>query len=366
LEPSRFSGKFFSSHRKGSKEQSNIFTIRHRRRERLKRWKSLEKLAACIHNIGTPKLTPGERLQPWRDIMRIIISGSTGLIGSELVSLLQKEGTQITRLTRSRRGSSIPEIVWNPESGALDASGLEGQDAVVHLAGENIAEGRWTPAKKARIRDSRVRGTGLLAEALARTVRPPKVLVSASAIGYYGDRGEEMLNEESAPGTGFLPEVCQKWEAATKPASDHGIRVVMLRIGVVLSTKGGALAKMLLPFKMGVGGVVGSGLQYMSWIATDDLARIFPHVIATENLRGPVNAVSPSPVTNREFTQALGKALSRPTLFPLPSFAARLAFGEMADALLLTGARVHPAKLTASGYEFLYPTVDKALRHILG
>jgi len=210
-----------------------------------------------------------------------------------------------------------------------------------------------------------VAGTRLLAETLARIARPPKVFVSASAIGFYGNRGEETLNEESRPGSGFLPEVCLEWEAATAPAAEKGIRVVRLRIGVVLSTRGGALAKMLLPFKLGVGGVIGSGRQYMSWIAIDDLVRVILHAITADSLRGPVNAVSPSPVTNREFTKELGKALSRPTIFPLPAFAARLAFGEMAEELLLAGARIQPARLVASGYRFLYPTLDAALRHLL-
>ncbi len=243
-------------------------------------------------------------------------------------------------------------------------SALEGVDAVVHLAGENIAE-RWTAAKKARIRDSRVKGTQLLCETLTRLSSPPKVLVSASAIGYYGDRGEETLTDDSPPGRGFLPEVCRAWEAATEPARQQGLRVVQLRLGVVLSVAGGALAKMLPPFRLGLGGVLGSGRQYMSWIALDDVVGTLQHAVVTDALQGPTNAVAPRAVTNQEFTKTLGKVLGRPTAMPLPAFAARLMFGEMADELLLASARVQPTKLLASGYQFRYPELAEALRHLL-
>jgi hypothetical protein len=236
----------------------------------------------------------------------------------------------------------------------------------VHLAGENIAAGRWTVEKKARIRDSRVKGTKTLCEALAQLSQPPKVLVSASAIGYYGDRGAELLWENSALGTGFLAEVCQAWEEATRPAMEKGIRVVLLRIGVVLSPAGGALAKMLLPFKLGLGGIIGSGKQYMSWIALDDVVGTIDHVLITDTLQGPVNAVAPHPVTNSEFTKTLRRVLRRPTLFPMPAFAARLAFGEMADELLLASTRVEPKRLIATEYRFRYPELEDALRHLLG
>jgi hypothetical protein len=247
----------------------------------------------------------------------------------------------------------------------IDRAGLEGIDAVVHLAGENIAAGRWTAARKARIRDSRVKGTQLISETLAAMHRHPRVLVSASAIGYYGDRGSELLREESAPGTGFLPEVCGQWESATDPASRSGIRVVHIRLGFVLSSRGGALGKMLLPFKMGIGGKIGSGEQYMSWITLSDLCAAILHCIEAGTLHGPVNAVSPSPVTNLEFTKTLGRILSRPTIFPLPAFLARLALGEMADELLLASTRVDPVKLRNTGFAFQHPDLHSALSAVL-
>jgi uncharacterized protein (TIGR01777 family) len=285
------------------------------------------------------------------------------MIGTELVSYLTGTGHSIRRLVRSSAASG--EISWNPESGTLDRKALEGVDAVVHLAGENIAEGKWTPEKKRLIRESRVKGTSLLAEALGSLNSPPKVLVSASAIGYYGDRGEEILREDSGPGTGFLPEVCQEWEAAAKPAAEKGIRVVHPRIGIVLSPKGGALAKMLPPFRLGVGGKLGSGNQFMSWITLDELIRIIDFALTTDSLQGPVNAVSPNPVTNAEFTKAVGKALRRPTVFPMPSPVVRTIFGEMGDALLLASTRVHPAQLISASYPFRYPELEGALYHLL-
>jgi len=235
----------------------------------------------------------------------------------------------------------------------------------VHLAGEPIAEGRWTQEKKRRILESRVKGTRLIAETLAKLNEKPRVLVSASAIGFYGDRGDEVLLEESASGEDFLSEVCREWEKATLAASQAGIRVVHLRIGIVLSAEGGALAKMLTPFKLGVGGRVGGGRQYMSWITLDDLVGVIRRALADESLRGPVNAVAPQAVTNEEFTKALGRVLGRPTFLPVPAFAARLAFGEMADALLLSSARVEPARLKEAGYEFSQTEVEGALRHVL-
>ena len=296
--------------------------------------------------------------------MKVLVTGSSGLVGSVVVGALDKSGQQVLRLVRAKP-STANEIHWSPAEGRLDPAALEGLDGVVHLAGENIT-GRWTAAKKARIRDSRVNGTQLLAGAVARLARPPKVLVCASAIGYYGDRSDEVLREDSPPGKGFLADVCQEWEAAARPAAEKGIRVVHLRIGVVLSPAGGALAKMLTPFKLGLGGKIGSGNQYMSWIAIDDLVGVIQHALATDALRAPVNAVAPRPVTNREFTKTLGRVLGRPTIFPMPAFAARLAFGEMADELLLASARVEPVRLAASGYRFQMPELDAALRHLLG
>jgi hypothetical protein len=294
------------------------------------------------------------------------VSGSTGLVGTALIPALTGSGHEVVRLVRSKSRSPSKELIgWDPEANYIDAGGLEGLDAIVHLAGEPIASGRWNALKKARIRDSRVRGTQLLCEALAHSARPPSVLLCASAIGFYGDRSEEVLTEASAGGQGFLAEVCREWESATEPARKKGIRVVNLRFGVILSTQGGALAKMLTPFKMGVGGVVGSGRQYMSCITIDDVARAIQHSLASASLAGPINVVCPTPVTNHEFTKTLGKVLGRPTVFPMPAFAARLAFGEMADELLLSSTRVEPKKLLESGFQFQYPGLETALRHVL-
>ena len=263
-------------------------------------------------------------------------------------------------------GLALTDVPWDPAAGQIDAAALEGVDAAVHLAGENIASGRWTSSKKRRILESRVQGTRTLCDGLARLTCPPKALICASAIGYYGSRGDEVLTEESGPGTGFLADVCRAWEAAAEPAEKRGIRVVRLRIGVILSPAGGALAKMLLPFKLGAGGKIGDGKQYMSWIALDDLVVAIHHALVTESLSGPVNGVSPYPVANADFTRTLGRVLARPTLFPMPAFAARLAFGEMAKETLLASTRVDPARLRASGYKFRHPELEGALRHLLG
>ena len=299
--------------------------------------------------------------------MRVAVSGSTGLVGSEVVASLSAAGHEVVRLVRRAPAPGERAVRWDPEKGEVDAAGLEGLDAVVHLAGENIASGRWNAARKAAIRDSRVNGTRLLCEALAGLVRPPKTLVCASAIGIYGDRGEDAITEESPPAAGFLPEVCREWEAAAAPAAEKGIRVVHLRIGMVLSPNGGALSRMLPLFRAGFGGVIGSGRQYVSWIALDDLPLVILHALQRGDLSGPVNAVAPRPVTNREFTEALGKALSRPTPLPVPAFALRFAVGgEMADALLLASARVIPGRLEETGYRFRFPELPAALRHLLG
>lgn len=291
--------------------------------------------------------------------VRILVSGSSGLIGSALVPALSAEGHAVSRLVRGRPGPG--DVLWGPARGAVDAARLEGFDAAVHLAGESVA-GRWTRTKKAAVRDSRVRGTRLLAEAFSRLSRPPQVLICASAVGFYGDRGDEVLTEQSAPGSDFLAGVCREWEAAAAPAAERGMRVAHLRFGVVLSPRGGALARMLPPFRLGLGGVIGSGRQYMSWISLDDAVGAVRHVLLNGSLAGPVNVTAPQPVTNRQFTRALGRALGRPTIFPMPAFAARLAFGEMADALLLSGARAEPARLLSSGYAFRTPDLEGALR----
>jgi len=299
--------------------------------------------------------------------MRVAVSGSTGLVGSEVVTVLSSAGHEVVRLVRRVPAPGEKAVRWNPKEGVVDGMEIEGLDAVIHLAGENIASGRWNAARKAAIRGSRVTGTRLLCETLAGLARPPKTLVCASAIGIYGDREEERLTEGSPPGTGFLAEVCREWEAASAPAARKGIRVVALRIGMVLSPKGGALARMLPLFRAGLGGVIGGGRQYVSWVALDDLPFILLHALQCGDLSGPVNAVAPRPVTNREFTEALGKALSRPTPLPVPAFALRLAVGrEMADALLLASARVVPKRLLDTGYAFRSPELEPALRHLLG
>lgn len=296
--------------------------------------------------------------------MKILVSGSHGLVGSALVQSLKSDGHEVFSLVR-RPPRSDAEVEWYPDRGSLALSRLEGTDAVVHLAGESIASGRWTANKKQRIRDSRVQATTVLSEALANLKEPPGILISASAIGYYGDRGNLILTEATAPGNDFLAGVCVAWERATEAAAEKGIRVVNARFGIILSAEGGALAKMLPPFRMGVGGRVGSGAQWMSWIALADAIGGIRFALINESLTGPVNLVAPHPVSNAEFTKTLGKVLSRPTLFPVPEFAARLAFGEMAGALLLAGQRVAPARLQEAGYEFEYPELEPALRHLL-
>jgi uncharacterized protein (TIGR01777 family) len=296
----------------------------------------------------------------------VAVTGSSGFLGSALVSSLAAGGHRVIPLVRREVRPGEDALRWDPVSGAIASPGPAIADAVVHLAGESIAGGRWTAAKKQRIRESRVDATRRLTDTLTRLAKPPTVLVCASAIGYYGNRGDEVLSEESRPGTGFLADVGREWEAASAAAILQGIRVVTLRIGIVLSPAGGALAKMLTPFRLGLGGVIGGGAQWMSWIALDDVIGALRHALGTDAMRGPVNAVAPAPVTNAEFTRTLGRVLRRPTLVPMPAFAARLALGEMADELLLSSQRVMPARLLASGFAFRYPTLESALRHELG
>jgi uncharacterized protein (TIGR01777 family) len=293
--------------------------------------------------------------------VNVLISGATGLLGGALIPELEVGGHRVTRLTRSPR--SADDLGWDPEAGTIDD--LEGTDAVVHLAGESIAEGRWTPEKKRRILESRRKGTRLLSEAIAALATPPSVMVSASAVGYYGDRGNELLTEESGPGSGFLAEVCRDWEAAAEPAREAGIRVVHPRIGIVLSTKGGALGATLPIFKLGAGGKVGSGRQYWSWVSLDDVVGAFVHALTNEKVGGPVNVGSPNPLTNAEYTKVLGRVLNRPTIFPVPAPAARIALGGMADELLLASQRMQPARLQETGYAFRRPDLEGALRHLL-
>lgn len=316
--------------------------------------------------IATLSSASGVRRELAAPTQSIVVSGASGLVGTALMQALGRRGASARRL--ARRASSAGDgdaIVWDPDAGSFNPSAFDGVDAVVHLAGENIAKGRWNDAKKQRIRDSRVIGTRRLCESLAAMSHRPSVLVCASAIGFYGDRGEQLLTEADAPGNGFLPEVCTQWERATQPARDAGIRVVNLRIGVVLSRDGGALKEMLLPFQLGVGGRVGNGSQFWSWISLPDLVQSILFAIDNDSLSGPVNAVAPQAVTNAEFTRALGRVLRRPTLFPMPAFAARLALGEMANDLLLASIRVAPEQLQQHGFEFEHPDLETALRAVL-
>lgn len=294
--------------------------------------------------------------------MKIYISGASGLIGTTLMADLGAAGHMVYRLVRKPEAAVGGNLLWDPARREVDASALADADAVINLAGESIAGGRWTEKKKRAILQSRIDCTSTIAAALAKPNGRPKILINASAIGYYGNRGDELLDESSSSGSGdFLSDVCRQWEAAAKPAEAAGARVVYTRFGVVLSAEGGALAKMLLPFRMGVGGKVGSGRQYMSWVALDDVVDAVIECLANDSLRGPVNVVSPNPVTNYEFTKTLGRVLRRPTIFPLPAFAARLALGQMADELLLASQRVRPAKLMEAGYTFRYPALEAAL-----
>ena len=293
---------------------------------------------------------------------RILVSGVSGSIGAALLPSLKARGYNISRLVRGPV-SGEGQISWNPEA-PLSPESVSGYEAVIHLAGESIG-GRWTDAKKKRIRESRVQGTRHLAEALSKTKDRPRVLITASAIGYYGNREDEVLREESPPGQGFLPEVCREWEAASQPAAQAWIRTVHMRTGLVLSPQGGALQKMLPPFRLGLAGNMGSGRQWWSWIDVQDWVGAVHHILKTDLLQGPVNIVSPQPVTNAEFTKTLASVLSRPAFFPMPAVAARLVFGQMADELLLASQRVEPKKLVASGYPFQYSDLRKSLAAIL-
>ncbi len=293
--------------------------------------------------------------------MRVAITGAGGLVGRELAAFLTSGGHEVIRLVRAKADIAPDQAHWSPSTGEIAAQALEGLDAVVHLAGENIASGRWNPERKRKIHASRVDGTSLLARTLAGLKVKPKTLISASAIGYYGNRGNTVTDEDSEHGAGFLSDVCRAWEAAAEPAAAAGIRVVNLRIGVVLSARGGALAKMRTPFKFGVGGVVGNGEQFMSWIMLDDLVGAIHFALQNTALEGAVNATAPAPVNNREFTKTLGAVLGRPTLLPLPTAAVRVLFGEMGEELLLSGAQVLPHKLTEAGFSFEHPDLKNAL-----
>jgi uncharacterized protein (TIGR01777 family) len=297
-------------------------------------------------------------------VRTIAITGASGFVGSALSGLLKKAGGRVRPLVRPGK-HGLDGIQWDPERGTIDAKALEGVDAIVHLAGEGVADGRWTAAKRARIRDSRVRGTELLARAITGLTLKPKVWLSSSAVGYYGDRGDEELDERSSAGADFLAEVCKEWEAAAEPARAAGVRVVHPRFGIVLAPHGGALQMMLLPFKLGVGGRLGDGRQYMSWIALEDAVRALVHALDHQEVDGPVNITAPTPVTNGAFTKALGAALHRPTFMPVPAPLARLAIGGLADVALLGGARVLPRALLESGFLFEYPDLGAYLERAL-
>jgi len=296
--------------------------------------------------------------------VRIAVTGASGLIGQSLVPHLRAAGHEVIRLVR-RPAAAADERAWDPGR-ELEPAVLAGVEAVVNLSGANLADGRWTHRRKRQLRDSRIGPTRVLAGAIARMRPPPRVLVSSSAVGYYGDRGALPLTEATPAGDGFLARLCAEWEQATGAAEAAGIRVVHTRTGIVLSTNGGALSKMLTPFKAGVGGVLGPGTQYMSWIAMDDLLAAVSWVLTDESLRGAVNTVAPSPVTNRQFTDALGRVLRRPAVVPVPAFALRLRFGEMADEALLASTRVVPERLAQAGFRFRLPELEPALRHALG
>ncbi len=298
-------------------------------------------------------------------VQTVAISGATGLVGTALADRLRGSDKSVLAISRSDGGAYDDTIRWDPESGLTNPGRLESVDAIVHLAGESIAAGRWNDSLKKRIRNSRVNGTRSLVQSIASVEKRPRVLVCASAIGFYGDRGSMELPETAEPGEGFLADVCKEWEAEANAAAELGLRVVNIRIGMVLSPKGGALAKMLLPFKLGAGGVVGPGTQYWSWIGLHDLTRIIAFCIDNEAMSGPVNAVSPEPPTNREFTKDLGKVLNRPTIIPMPAFAAKLALGEMAEALLLASTRVIPKRLKDAGFQHDFPDLTSCLQHEL-
>jgi len=296
------------------------------------------------------------------DVMKVLITGATGLLGQALQRSFAEKGYEMLLASR-KEPIDDQHIQWSVEDGFSEPEKLEGIDAVVHLAGESVSGLRWTDEKKKAIRDSRVLGTRSVVDAISKMNKKPQVLVAASAIGFYGERGDEDLTESSAGGDNFLAEVGKAWESESRRAEDAGIRTVLLRTGIVLSKDGGALATMLTPFKLGVGGVVGSGKQWMSWISLDDEIEVINFAIENENLRGAINAVSPHPVTNEEFTKTLGEVLYRPTFLPLPEFAVSMIFGEMGDALLLASTKVLPKRLEEAGFEFKYPNLKSAIEH---
>jgi uncharacterized protein len=327
--------------------------------------KKLERVFGFRHSRTQNDL---KRYHPYADKppLKIVITGASGMIGSALGTYLACGGHQVRTMVRRPPQLESSEIFWDPYHGEVDKTALESTDVLIHLAGENIGAGKWTGKRKDEILKSRVEGTRFLAETLASLKHPPRVMLSSSAIGFYGNRGDEELTETSVAGTGFLPEVCRAWEEATEPARKAGIRVVNVRTGIVLTSLGGALAKMLTPFQMGAGGIIGTGKQWMSWVSLEDLIGIYHYLIYADSLSGPVNATVPEAVTNSVFTKVLGTVLKTPTLFPLPGFMVKAIFGEMGEALLLEGQQVKPAKLMGAGFQFLYPGLESALRWELG
>ena len=302
--------------------------------------------------------------------MRILISGSTGFLGTALIDVLEREGHAIVRLVRPDTGppvvssARVQSVLWDPVGSQFDAAAAEGADAVVHLAGASIADGRWNAGRKNLLRTSRIEATRHLIGALSKLKQPPRVIVAPSAIGYYGDRGDETLTEVSVPGNDFLSGLCRAWEAESARGTEFGARVVMLRFGIILAAHGGALPRMALPFKLGAGGRLGSGRQWMSWLTLPEAIGMIRFALENSGLDGPTNAVTPNAVQNADFTRILAKTLHRPALFPAPAFALRLALGEMADALLLVSQRVKPSKLELTGYRFSQPELATALAEI--
>tara|TARA_R110000850_G_scaffold18381_9_gene56071 strand:+ start:1602 stop:2501 length:900 start_codon:yes stop_codon:yes gene_type:complete len=299
--------------------------------------------------------------------MKLLISGSSGLVGSHLCQKLDADPAyEAVRLVRKQSAEKQgTTVMWQPGSDCMDLSLFAGIDAVIHLGGVNIADKRWSPEIKQKIYNSRVQSTSLLANSMAQLEQPPATFICASAIGYYGDRGDERLDENSPRGTGFLPDVCEGWESATQPARDAGVRVVNTRFGMILDKQGGALGQMLTPFKFGVGGKLGSGSQYWSWIALPDVVNAILFCLQHSEIQGPVNFVAPDEVTNLEFTKTLGNVLARPTCLPVPAWAINTIFGEMGQALMLCSARVTPQKLQEAGYQFAYPKLEEAFRGLL-
>lgn len=297
-----------------------------------------------------------------RTRMRILISGASGLVGAALTKWLRADGHEVAHFVRPGGASAAGDIAWDPASANVDVAAMEGADAVIHLSGASIGDGRWTAARKAILRSSRIDSTRLMVDALGKLRQKPRVFLCASAIGYYGNRGDEILTEESERGIGFLPLLARDWEAEALRAENDGIRTVRMRFGVILSREGGALPRMVLPLKFGAGGRLGSGKQWMSWIALEDVVGIVCAMILDDRFRGAVNVVAPNPVQNEEFTRVLARVLERRAIFPAPEFALRLALGEMADALLLISQRVQPERLVAAGYAFQYANLEPALR----